>query len=246
MQQLTAIIVDDEAHNRENLSALLIKYCPEVVVLGEASSVSEAFQLIKTASPEVVFLDIEMPNANGFALLELFDKLPFKVVFVTAYDAYALKAIKFSASDYILKPIDHQDLRQAVDDLLLESQPTEINRQSLDSFLNQEEKRIALTLSDEIRLIALSDIIRIEADNNYAKFFLSKGEEVLVSKHLGFYYDIIKDFGFMRVHQSHLVNQKFVDRYVKRDGGYLLLTNGHQVPISRTQKENLLKWFSSL
>lgn len=202
--------------------------------------------MIKITSPEVVFLDIEMPNANGFALLELFDKLPFKVVFMTAYDAYALKAIKFSASDYILKPIDHQDLRHAVDDLLIESQPTEINRQSLDSFLHQGEKRIALTLSDEIRLIALSDIIRIEADNNYAKFFLSKGEKVLVSKHLGFYYDIIKDFGFMRVHQSHLVNQKFVDRYVKRDGGYLLLTNGHQVPISRTQKENLLKWFSSL
>lgn len=246
MQQLTAILVDDEPHNRENLTALLSKHCPEIVLLGEAASVPEAFQLIKTASPEVVFLDIEMPNANGFALLELFDELPFKVVFVTAYDEYALKAIKFSASDYILKPIDHQELRAAVDTILTESTPTEVNRQSLDSFLNQEEKKIALTLSDEIRLISLSSIIRIEADNNYAKFFLENDEEVLVSKHLGFYYDIIKEFGFMRVHQSHLVNQKYVDRYVKRDGGYLQLTNGDQVPISRTQKENLLKWFSSL
>ena len=246
MKQLTAILVDDEEHNRQNLSALLTKHCPEVVVLGQAASVSEAFQLIKKSSPEVVFLDIEMPNANGFALLELFEELLFKVVFVTAYDAYALKAIKFSASDYILKPIDHQDLRKAVDDLLAESTPTEVNRQSLESFLNQEEKKIALTLSDEIKLITLSDIIRIEADNNYAQFYLSSGEKVLVSKHLGFYYDIIKDFGFMRVHQSHLINQKFVDRYVKRDGGYLQLSNGDQVPISRTQKENLLKWFSSL
>lgn len=246
MQQLTAILVDDEAHNRENLTALLGKHCPEIVLLGEAASVPEAFQLIKTASPEVVFLDIEMPNANGFALLELFEELPFKVVFVTAYDAYALKAIKFSASDYILKPIDHQELRQAVDLLLNEHRPTEVNRQSLDSFLNQDEKKIALALSDEIRLISLGDIIRIEADNNYTKFFLQNGEEIVVSKHLGFYYDIIKDFGFMRVHQSHLVNQKYVDRYVKRDGGYLQLSNGDQVPISRTQKENLLKWFSSL
>jgi len=246
MKQLTAILVDDEQHNRQNLSALLTKHCPEIVVLGEAASVPEAFQLINSAKPEVVFLDIEMPNANGFALLELFEELPFKVVFVTAYDAYALKAIKFSASDYILKPIDHSELRNAVENLLEESTPTELNRQSLDSFLNQEEKKIALTLSDEIRLISLAHIVRIEADNNYAKFHLDNGEEVLVSKHLGFYYEIIKDFGFMRVHQSHLINQKFVDRYVKRDGGYLQLTNGHQVPISRTQKENLLKWFSSL
>ena len=246
MQQLTAIIVDDEEHNRQNLSALLSKHCPEVVVLAEAASVPEAYQQIKATSPEVVFLDIEMPNANGFALLELFDELPFKVVFVTAYDAYALKAIKFSASDYILKPIDHEDLRKAIDDLLTQSTHTDINRQSLNSFLNQEEKKIALTLSDEIRLIALSQVIRIQADNNYAKFYLNGGEEILVSKHLGFYYDIIKDFGFMRVHQSHLINQKYVDRYVKKDGGYLMLTNGDQVPISRTQKENLLKWFSSL
>lgn len=109
-----------------------------------------------------------------------------------------------------------------------------------------KRKKIALTLADEIQLISLATMIRIEADSNYAKFFLIDGEEILVSKHLGFYYDILKNFGFMRVHQSHLVNQKFVDRYVKRDGGYLVLTNGHQVPISRTQKENLLKWFSSL
>ena len=246
MQQLTAILVDDEVHNRQNLCAMLAKYCPEVVVLGEAASVPEAFQLIKSTAPEVVFLDIEMPNANGFALLELYEELPFKVVFVTAYDAYALKAIKFSASDYVLKPIDHEDLRKAVNDLLAESQPTELSRESLDSYFNQKEKKIALTLSDEIRLITLSEIVRIEADSNYAKFFLRNEEEIVVSKHLGFYYEILKDFGFMRVHQSHLVNQQYVDRYVKRDGGYLLLNNGHQVPISRTQKENLLKWFSSL
>lgn len=246
MQQLTAIIVDDEQHNRQNLSALLSKHCPEVIVLAEAASVSEAYQQIEATSPEVVFLDIEMPNANGFALLERYDELPFKVVFVTAYDAYALKAIKFSASDYILKPIDYQDLREAVDHLLSENTPTEVNRKSLDSFLNQEEKKIALTLADEIRLIALSEVIRIQADSNYARFYLKGGEDILVSKHLGFYYDLIKDFGFMRVHQSHLINQKYVDRYVKKDGGYLMLANGDQVPISRTQKENLLKWFSSL
>ena len=246
MKQLTAILVDDEQHNRQNLSALLTKHCPEIVVLGDAASVPEAFQLIKATKPEVVFLDIEMPNANGFALLELFEELPFKVIFVTAYDAYALKAIKFSASDYLLKPIDHKELRHAVDLLLEESRPTEMSRESLDSFLNQEEKKIALTLSDEIRLISLAQIVRVQADNNYAKFYLENGEEVLVSKHLGFYYDIMKDFGFMRVHQSHLINKKFVDRYVKRDGGYLQLSTGDQVPISRTQKENLLKWFSSL
>lgn len=245
MKQITAIIVDDELHNRQNLSALLSKHCPEIVVLGEAASVPEAFQLIKTASPEVVFLDIEMPNANGFTLLEMYEDLPFKVVFVTAYDEYALKAIKFSASDYLLKPIDTDELKGAVKELLIGQDDQEKTKESLNSYLNDQEKKMALSLADEIRLVSLKDIVRVEADNNYAAFCLQSKERILVSKNLGYYYDLIKDHGFIRVHQSHLINQRYIDRYVKTDGGYLQMENGDQVPVSRTQKENLIKWFSS-
>ncbi len=242
MRQFTAIVVDDEHNNRENLIAMLAKYCPQINVLGEAANVSEAQYLIKTTSPEVVFLDIEMPGGNGFSLLNA-HRVPFKVIFVTAYDAYALKAIKFSALDYLLKPIDRQELVQAVSRLETTSVHQDERFQNLGAFLNQEEKKIALSLTDEIRLVPLRDIVRLQADNNYCRFHLSSGEEIITSKNLGYYYDLLKEQDFLRVHQSHLVNKQKLERYVKRDGGYLVLSNGHEVPVSRTQRQRVSQLF---
>lgn len=244
MRQHTAIIVDDEPNNRENLQNLLVKHCPTIEILGQAASVAEATHLIKTTTPEVVFLDIEMPGGNGFSLLEKLHPIAFQVIFVTAFDSYALHAIKFSALDYILKPIDKEELTAAVKKLEKLPQNQENQLTNLTEFLKGEVRKIALNLSDEIRLVELGKIIRIEADNNYCHFVLKSGETVMVSKHLGHFYEILKEQGFARVHQSHLINRQFLERYVKKDGGYLILTNGDQVPVSRTQKEHVLKLFA--
>ncbi|OEK06953.1 LytR/AlgR family response regulator transcription factor [Roseivirga misakiensis] len=245
MKQYTAIIVDDELNNRENLNGLLVKYCPNIEVIGQAASVAEAKKLINTTSPEVVFLDIEMPGGNGFSLLEGIPSQPFKVIFVTAYDSYALKAIKFSALDYVLKPIDKEELIAAVEKLSDESQ-NKTKIENLGHYLNGGAQKIALSLIDEVRLIDINKIIRVEADNNYATFVLQSGEKVIVSKNLGHFYDLLKDHGFSRVHQSHLINQKFLERYVRKDGGYLVMENQDQVPVSRTQKQHVTKLFSSI
>jgi two-component system LytT family response regulator len=244
MRQHTAIIVDDEPNNRENLHNLLVKHCPTIEILGQAASVAEALHLIKTTTPEVVFLDIEMPGGNGFSLLEKLHPIAFQVIFVTAFDSYALHAIKFSALDYILKPIDKEELTAAIKKLEKLPQNQENQLTNLTDFLKGEVRKIALNLSDEIRLVELGKIIRIEADNNYCHFVLRSGETVMVSKHLGHFYEILKEQGFARVHQSHLINRQFLERYVKKDGGYLILTNGDQVPVSRTQKEHVLKLFA--
>ena len=243
--QHTALIVDDEPNNRENLQRLLAQNCPSINVLGTAASVAEAVVQCQRIQPEVVFLDIEMPGGNGFSLLEKLAPVPFKVIFVTAYDAYALEAIKCSALDYILKPIDRNELIKAVDKLRPEASQSQ-QLDNLGAFLQGGQKKIALSLADEIRLVKLEDIIRIEADNNYCHFSLNNDEEVIVSKHLGHYYALLKGLGFVRVHQSHLVNRTYLDRFVKREGGYLILTNGHQVPVSRTQKEQVMQLFSDL
>ncbi|MFY0591542.1 LytR/AlgR family response regulator transcription factor [Roseivirga sp.] len=246
MRQFTAIIVDDELNNRENLFGLLSKYCPKIEIIGQASSVVEAKTLINTTSPEVVFLDIEMPGANGFSLLEHFPNQNFQVIFITAYDSYALKAIKFSALDYILKPIDKEELIGAVEKIKSLTENDNRKLKNLGHFLNGETKKIALSLIDEVRLIDIDKIVRIEADNNYSTFVLQHGERIIVSKNLGHFYDLLKDHGFSRVHQSHLINQKFLERYVRKDGGYLVMENQDEVPVSRTQKQNVAKLFSSL
>ncbi|MCE7996659.1 MAG: response regulator transcription factor [Roseivirga sp.] len=244
IEQYSAIIVDDETNNRENLQHLLVKHCPGIEITGQAASVAEAIHLIKTTSPEVVFLDIEMPGGNGFSLLEKLQPIDFQVIFVTAFDSYALNAIKFSALDYILKPIDKEELIGAVAKLKPAKSDQQSQLSNLNDFLKGGTRKIALNLSDEIRLVELAKIIRIEADNNYCSFVLSQNETVLVSKHLGHFYEILKHQGFARVHQSHLINQQYLEKYVKRDGGYLVLTNGDQVPVSRTQKEHVLKLFA--
>ncbi len=242
--QYTAMVVDDELNNRENLRRLLVKHCPQIEVLGEAASVREAISQCQRLKPEVVFLDIEMPGGNGFRLIEKLAPVPFQVIFVTAYDAYALDAIKCSALDYVLKPIDKDELVKAVSKLDSVPQKQDHQLENLGTFLEGGQKKLALSLADEIRLVKLNDILRIEADNNYCHFVLAGGESVMVSKHLGHYHDLLKNMGFTRVHQSHLINRQFIERYVKRDGGHLVLTNGDNVPVSRTQREHVIQLFS--
>ena len=239
---MRAILIDDEISNSENLGTLLEKHCPQVNIVATAQNVTDAVNVIEKLLPDLIFLDIQMGEQTGFDVLNLLPRRNFEVIFVTAYDQYGIQAVKFAALDYLLKPVDIDELKTAVNKahqkLATHSQNSQLD------FLLQQLKRpetatskIALPMQSEIRYIALSEIIRCEADNTYTFFFLINNEKLLVSKSLKEYADLLKPNGFIRTHQSHLVNPKFIKSWLKEDGGVLLLTSGDKIPISKPNKE---------
>lgn len=239
---MRAILIDDENSNLENLRILLEKHCPQVTIIATAQSVRDAVDVIEKNVPDLVFLDIQMGNKTGFDVLKLLPMRNFDVIFVTAYDQYGIEAIKFAALDYLLKPIDIEELMHAVKKA--ERKFTrQIQTSQLDFLLQQLKKpeptisKIALPMQSEIRYVSLSEIIRCEADNTYTHFFLSNGEKILVSKSLKEYSDLLRPNGFLRTHQSHLVNPKYVKSWLKEDGGILLLISGDKIPISKPNKD---------
>ncbi|RKD91665.1 LytR/AlgR family response regulator transcription factor [Mangrovibacterium diazotrophicum] len=243
MTTIKAILVDDEKNGRENLRGLLQQYCPEVSLLAEAQNALQAIDLIQEHQPDLVFLDIEMPGGNGFKVLEFFKEPQFSVIFVTAYDHYAIQAIRFSALDYILKPIDLLLLKSAVN-RFVEQKSTEDKR--LEQFLKnetrtKENKRIALPMTDMINYIEINCIIKCQGEANYTRFYLTGGKEYLVSKSLVEYEEILNGFGFFRTHKSFLVNVSHIVSFVKTDGGYLVMSDKSTVPVSRRKKELVLK-----
>lgn len=242
MTTLRALIVDDEANNRENLRLALDAYCPEVEVVAEADSALTALDRIKEVRPDLVFLDIAMPLGSGFDLLESLPRIDFEIIFVTAYDQYAIRAIKFAAVDYLLKPINALELKQAVERVQIkrQQQQSQGQLQALLHNLQQQEKKIALPQSDHIEFVAVNSIIRCRGDRNYTHFYLKDGRELLVSRTLKEYVDLLDDSSFFRVHQSHLVNLDCVQKYRKRDGGMLITTDGAKIPVARARKEELL------
>lgn len=241
---MKALIVDDEAANRENLNGLLQTYAPDVQVCGFAESVAEALAAIQLHRPQLVFLDIQLHGQSGFDLLKQVGDITFEVIFVTAYDKYGIQAVKFAALDYLLKPIDIDELRTAVDKArrtISRKQNNERLTYLLD-YLNDERKtppRIALPLFGETRYVNIADIIRCEADNTYTKFFLTGGEHILVSKTLKEYADMLSAHRFIRAHQSHLVNVAHVKSWLREDGGVLLLSDGTKVPVSKLNRERV-------
>jgi two-component system LytT family response regulator len=243
MTHIRALIVDDEVNNRENLRSALETYCPEVKVVGEADSAITAMDRIKELSPELVFLDIAMPMGSGFDLLESLPEIHFEIIFVTAYDQYAIRAIKFAAVDYLLKPIDALELKKAVE--RVQSKRRQQNQQgqlkALLHNLQQQEKKIALPQSDHIEFVPVHSIIRCQGDRNYTHFFLKDGRELLVSRTLKEYVELLDDQSFYRVHQSHLVNLHCIQKYRKRDGGLLVTTDGAKIPVARARKDGLLE-----
>ncbi|MGY4384125.1 two-component system LytT family response regulator [Pedobacter sp. UYP24] len=239
---MRAILIDDEISNLENLRTLLEKHCPQVTVMATAQNVSDAVHVIEKYLPHLVFLDIQMGKETGFEVLKLIPARNFEVIFVTAYDQYGIQAVKFAALDYLLKPIDIDELISAVNKA---ENKLATHRQTaqLDFLLQQLKKpvthlsKIALQMQTEIRYVALSEIVRCEADNTYTHFFLSNDEKLLVSKSLKEYADLLRPNGFLRTHQSHLVNPKYVKSWLKEDGGVLLLMSGEKIPISKPNKE---------
>ena len=247
---LKAILVDDEKHGRENLGGILREHCSGVKIIGEVDSVKSAALLIERNKPDLVFLDIEIPNENGFQLFHHFDKPDFEIIFVTAYDSYAIKAIRFSAADYILKPINYKELVQAVNKVgaQIRRKNENLKMRELHRNLQQPENpRIGLPVGDRIEFIEIGKIIHFKGEGNYSHIYIENQKHFLVAKTLVEFEDLLREYSFVRIHKTHLVNLKHVSAYIKRDGGLLKLSNGDMVSISRRRKESvveMLKMFS--
>jgi len=242
---MKAVLIDDEKNNLINLQELLSVYCPQLTVSATAMNAEEGIDAIRMHRPALVFLDIQLPHKNGFDMLLELRQYDFEVIFVTAFDQYAIQAMRFAAVDYLLKPIDIAELQAAVSRAVKQYEMKVQNRQ-LENLLdllknqqNKQEQRIALNGIKETRFVKPADIIRCESANNYTTFFLQDGDSLVVSKPIYEYEDLLKDHGFIRCHQSHLVNKRFVKSWKKEYGDFLLLASGAEVPVSRNKKEQV-------
>jgi two-component system LytT family response regulator len=246
--KIKCVIIDDEPNNIDNLGLLLKNYCPEVEIAATANGVDRAKYVIREHKPDLVFLDIQMPGKNGFDLLRELDELDFELIFVTAYNEFAINAMKFSAVDYLLKPIDVAELQSAVTragkrlSMKIHTYHLENLIDLLQKQHQKEEHRIGLTTLKETRFVKTNEIIRCESSNNYSTFYLYNNEQILVSRPIYEYEQLLATYGFIRCHQSHIVNRIFVKSWVKEMGGYILMADNKQVPISRNKKD-LLKDF---
>ena len=246
---LRVVIVEDELHSREALKTLLTEYCPGVIILGTAASVDEGIKQIRSLRPELVFLDIEIKSETGFDLLSKVKNLNFEVIFTSAFEHYALKAIKFSALDYLLKPIDIDELQGAVNKVVNKKMEVNHNKK-LEAILhnfrngNLEKHTITLATSEGYEFISVADIIYCEGAGSYTTFFLAGENKILVSKHLKEYENLLKDYNFMRVHQSFLINLSQVKKYIKSEGGYISMNGGGVARISSKNREKFLSEMS--
>jgi len=242
---IKAILIDDEVHCIDTLSILISDYCPEVEIVEKCFSAKKGLDVIKKENPELVFLDIEMPVMNGFELLEQFKEIPFSVIFTTSYDQYAIKAIRFSALDYLLKPIDPKELVAAVHKVQLHKNPpsTEQFRMLMDHIQHRETgfTKIAVPTFEGFELIPADQVIRCEADDNYSHLYLKNKKTITACRTLKEIEEQLHDFGsFIRVHHSYLVNLNEVTKYIRGEGGYLIMSDNSTVNVSRSRKEMLL------
>ena len=244
-----AVIVDDVAGARETLRQDLATYCPQVEIIGEADGVVKGAKVLRELKPDLVFLDVEMPDGSGFDLLEILNETPFRIIFTTGSDAHAIQAFRFSALDYLLKPIDPDDLMSAVEKL--EEKPKE-DKASLDLLkdqLNQKapkRQRIALHTQDKIHIEPISKVVRCESNGNYTMFHFSERKKLLVTKTLKEFDGMLSEHGFLRVHQSHLINLSFLKEFVKIDGGYLVMNDGSNIPVSTRKRQMVIEAISKL
>jgi len=240
---IDAVIIDDVQAARDTLKADLKDYCPQINILGEADGVVSGAKLIKNKKPQVVFLDIQMQDGSGFDLLEILPEVNFNIIFTTASDEFAIRAFRFSALDYLLKPIDPEELTAAVKKLEAKDQPETENLQVLRDNLSESRplKRLALNTLEKIHIAEIENIVRCESNVNYTMFHFNEGKKLLVTKTLKEFDEMLRDHGFIRVHQSHLVNVKYLKEYVKTDGGYLVMKNGAEVPVSTRKKQMVLE-----
>ena len=245
MQAIKAILVDDELNSLQNLQIKIQEYCPTVKVVGQSQNPEEAIRLIQLYKPDVIFLDIEMPRMSGFKMLEQIAEVDFEVIFITAYNHYAINAIRISAFDYLVKPVSIEELQQTVERLGNSSvrkirERAENLKNNLANPRSQED-HIAIPTNDGLEFIQIKQIIRIESSSNYSKLVLQNSQQMLVTRQLKDFEELLQDYRFYRVHHSHLVNLNFIARYVRGDGGQITMRNGDIIDVSRRKKEVFLK-----
>ncbi|NNC69895.1 MAG: response regulator transcription factor [Flavobacteriaceae bacterium] len=241
---LRTIIVEDEQTSRDILKNYLAKYCPTVDVLGEAKNIDEALVLIRNNELDLIFLDVEMPYGSGFDLLDKLGNTDFEVVFVTAYNQYAIEALNKHASYYLLKPISIDDLIKAVDYVTaLKQKENELQNSILIPRSSPTNEKITIPTQDGFEVIEVRDIIFCKADDNYTELYLEHGLKKLVSKTLKYFEDALKENGFARIHKSYLVNISNVASYKKGKGGTVYLSNGKELSVSASRKAEFLSYF---
>ncbi len=242
---LKAIIIDDEPYCCESLATLLERFCPDVNISAICNSGDQALSAIQKIKPHLVFLDIEMPYMNGFELLEKIPAIDFELVFTTSYDQYAIKAFRFSALDYLLKPIDREELQKAVNKVMSRKQnpipqQLEILLQKI-NHTNNSIQRIALPTMEGLQLVPVNSIISCASDGNYTFFLMKDKQKIVVSRPLKEVEEMLAEHSFFRVHHSYIVNMNEIEKFIKIDGGYLIMSDGSTVDVSRSKKEVLLK-----
>lgn len=248
---IRAIIIDDELSMQEVNSHLLTEYFPNIKQVGIANSVKTGIELINAQNPDLVLLDIELPDGTGFQLLRKIQPYNFKVVFITGFDSFAIKAIKFSAIDYILKPINESEFEQAINRAInLIERNENIQPQVsvlMDSFNKEmQNKKLVLRTLDSIHVINISDIYFCKSDNSYTTFHFEGNEKIIVSKSIKDYEILLREYGFFRPHRSYLANLNHIKKVDKTDHGFIIMKNKKEIPVSTRQKKSLLNLLDSL
>lgn len=237
---IRTLVIDDEEDARSTLRTFLRQYCPSVEVIDEAQGVQEGYRKVMAHNPDLVLLDIQMEDGTGFDLLEKVRNPKFQVIFCTAFDEYAIRAFKFSAIDYLLKPIDPDELIEAISKV----RTGDVGKERIEHLLETKQQgfsdRITLSSQEGLTVVKIENIIRLESDSNYTKFLLKDGERILVPKSMKEFESILPDDQFFRTHQSHIVNLDHVKKYIKEDGGYILMNDGSEVLVARRRKEEFL------
>lgn len=250
---IRALIVDDVVNSQNVLLQILVHHCPQVKVCGVASSVLEAQRLIIEQQPDLVLLDVEMPPNNGFELLEQFPNPTFEIIFTTAHDQYALRAIKFCALDYLLKPIDIQELKLAIEKTVKQFENRNKYPKGNQNFShllenikspNHQKNKIALPTLDGLVFIKVNTILRCEADGSYTKIYLTTKKTITATRKIKEFEQLLTEHNFFRVHRSHLINLNHIEKYYKGTGGYVVLSDGSSVDVARRKKEEFLERLS--
>ncbi len=241
---LKVVIIDDEPDAVQFIQGIIEEYCPGLKITGTANSARDGVTVITQTQPDLVFLDVQMPHGTGFDLLSSFPKKTFDVIFITAFNHYAIQAIKFSAVDYILKPVNISELIDAVNKVEQKRSNREYRNLDYSNLLENlrtpRPGKLAIPTNDGIEYLNTTEIIRIEADRSYSWFFLTDKRKYLVSRNLKEYQELLQDIDFFRPHNSHLINMNFVKKFIRHEGGYIEMSDGSTVPISRGKRDLFL------
>ena len=252
---IKAVLIDDDGNLREGMKMMINLYAPEIQIVGEADSVKSGTELMETSKPDIAFRDILMNDGTGFDILEKlnekFGNVNSHIIFITAHEEFAIKAFRFSALDFLLKPVNPEELQSVlkkVSNVIHQNRDNKNIGLLLENIQKKSEgfKKIALSTSDGIHLFEIKDIIRCESEDNYTKFFIKNHKTIMISKTLKEYEELLKDQGFERIHQSHLINLNELKSYIKKDGGFVIMSDDSQLPVSQRKKERLQELISKL